>query len=161
MKFCCFFVREVARPLQEYHWHGEAWRSGQMSCLDHFGNFVAGSIPDTSQPAYLGMEEISHADALNLEAAVRRIMKDWNLEGNNMVGLGTDGASVMTCRHHSLQSLLSCTWPHVIHNSCTNHALDLEAKGAVQAALPSSMECILKVSFKWFSNSASRIEDCR
>lgn len=78
-----------------------------------------------------------------------------------MVGLGTDGASVMTGQHHSLQSLLRRTWPHVLHNSCTNHALDLVAKGAVKAALPSSVEFILMASFNWFSHSAGRIDDYR
>ena len=107
------------------------------------------------------MEELPHANALNLEAAIQGIMDRWGLEGKNMVGLGTDGASVMTGQHHSLQSLLRRTLPHVIHNSCTNHALYLAAKNAVKAALPSSVDYILRSSFNWFSHSASRVDDYR
>ena len=110
---------------------------------------------------YPGMEELPHADAISLEAAVRRIMEEWSLEGKNMVGLATDVASVMVGRHHSLQNIIRRTWPHVIHNSCTNHALDLVAKNAVKAALPSSVEYVLQASFNWFSHSASRIDEYR
>ncbi len=108
---------------------------------------------------YLGMEEMPRADALSLEGAVRKIMDDWDPDGRNMIGLGTDRASSMTGQHHGLESLLCKTWPHVIHISCANHELDLVARAPVKAALPSSVEYILKASSNWFSHSAGRIAE--
>ena len=42
----------------------------------------------------------------------------WSLRGENMVGIGTDGAKIMCGENHSLVKLLRRTWPHIIHIMC-------------------------------------------
>ena len=42
----------------------------------------------------------------------------WSLRGENLVGIGTDGANVMCRENHSLVKLLRRTWPHIIHIMC-------------------------------------------
>ena len=45
-------------------------------------------------------------------------MDSWSLRGENLVGIGTDGANVMCRENHSLVKLLRRTWPHIIHIMC-------------------------------------------
>lgn len=110
---------------------------------------------------YLAMEEIIHGDANSLFACIKKIMNDWDLRAEDMVGVGTDGASSMVGQHHSLQALLKREIPHLLHNRCCNHALDLAAKDAVQKSLPSHIEHMARASFRWFSHSSIRIHAYR
>jgi hypothetical protein len=60
----------------------------------------------------------------------RKLMDEWSLRGENLVGIGTDGANVMSGNCHSLVTLLKRTWPHIIHIKCVCHSIDLIAKHA-------------------------------
>ena len=105
---------------------------------------------------YLGMNEIVHADAIGLDESVRNLLNQWDLKGDNMVGLGTDGANVMKGQHHSLFSLLHDRWRHLIHLQCVNHGIDLAAKEAVRKTLPTNVEFMIRETYNWFANSALR-----
>ena len=105
---------------------------------------------------YLGISELVTADACALEAAVKTVMEVWELKGENIVGLGTDGANVMTGEHHSLQSLMKESWPHLIHLKCICHTLDLIARGAVSKCIPSNVEFLIRESYNWFCHSSNR-----
>ena len=85
-------------------------------------------------------------------------MDHWNLKGKNLVGIGTDGANVMCGRNHSLVTLLKRTWPHLIPVKCICHSLDLIAKKAVKASLPSHVDYLIRESFNWFSRSGPRLD---
>jgi len=62
------------------------------------------------------------------------------IEVRDMVGLGTDGASSMMGKHNSLQALLKKEVPHLLHNRCANHAIDLAARDAVRRSMPSNVD---------------------
>jgi hypothetical protein len=81
-------------------------------------------------------------------------MDEWFLCGENLVGIGTDGANVMCGSHHSVVSLLQRTWPNVIHIKCVCYSVDLIAKSAVRQALPTHIEYMICESYNWFAHSA-------
>ena len=105
---------------------------------------------------YLGMKEVTKADANGLDNGLRELMNDWNLQGKYLVGLGTDGANVMKGQHHSLLTLFRNSWPHVLHLQCVCHALDLAAKEAVRKTMPSNLEHMIRETYNWFSVSSLR-----
>ena len=84
-------------------------------------------------------------------------MQQWTLNGEDLVGIGTDGANVMSGEHHSVVALLRRTWPHVVHLKCVCHSIDLIAKSAVKAALPSHIEFMITDSHNWFARSSPRL----
>jgi hypothetical protein len=88
-------------------------------------------------------------------------LEKWTLRGENMVGIGTDGANVMCGSHHSVVTLLRRTWPHVIHLKCVCHSIDLIAKNAVKSTLPSHIDYMVRESFNWFSHSSQRLSAYR
>ena len=107
------------------------------------------------------MSEIVHTDALSLDSAVRKLLESWDLHGKDLVGLGTDGAANMVGEHHSLQTLIRRTWPHVFHIRCVCHGIDLAARDAVRKALPSNIEYMIRVSHNWFAHSFQRLSAYR
>ena len=88
-------------------------------------------------------------------------MKNWNLLGENLVAVGTDGANVMCGPNHSLVTLLKRTWPHIIHLKCVNHSIDLIAKQAVKLALPSHIDYMIRETYNWFAHSSLRLNSYR
>ena len=84
-------------------------------------------------------------------------MMTWDLKGENLVGIGTDGANVVCGNHHSLTTLLKKDFPHLIHIKCICHSIDLIAKQAVKSSLPSNVDYMIRESFNWFSHSAIRL----
>ena len=84
-------------------------------------------------------------------------MEQWGLSGEDLVGIGTDGANVMSGCNHSLASLLKRTWPHLIHIKCICHSLDLVAKKAVKSSLPSHIDYLIRECFNWFARSQPRL----
>ena len=105
---------------------------------------------------YLGMNEIVQADAIGLNDSLRSLLNRWELTGDQMVGLGTDGANVMRGQHHSLFSLMKGTWPHLILLQCVCHGLDLAAKEAVKKSLHTNIEYMIRETYNWFSHSSLR-----
>ena len=85
-------------------------------------------------------------------------MEKWNLRGENMVGIATDGANAMCGENHSLVALLKRSWPHLVHIKCTCHSIDLIAKNAVKTTLPSHIDYLIRESFNWFAHSSSRLQ---
>lgn len=76
------------------------------------------------------------------------------------VGIGTDGASVMCGKHHSLYSLIKAENPHRIHVKCTCDSLHL-AYSEATSALPSNIEFLVREIYSWFSSSPKRQEQYR
>lgn len=87
----------------------------------------------------------------------RNLMQQWTLDGEDLVGIGTDGANVMCGQHHSLVTLLKRTWPHIVHLKCVCHSIDLIAKNAVKSALPSHIDFLIRESYNWFAHSSQRL----
>jgi len=84
------------------------------------------------------------------------VLRSWDLDGKNLVGIGSDGASVTVGKNNLVATFLKKDWPHLILMRCICHALDLIAKKSFKEHLPSSLDYLLRESYNWFSHSALR-----
>ncbi|XDV39300.1 hypothetical protein PO909_008556 [Leuciscus waleckii] len=75
-----------------------------------------------------------------------------------MVGIATDGASVMVGRHHSVYTLLKQRQPNLQLIRCVCHFLDIIAHKAMKQ-LPSNIDYLIRETYNWFSHSAKRQTD--
>ncbi|KAE8288359.1 hypothetical protein D5F01_LYC12228 [Larimichthys crocea] len=75
-----------------------------------------------------------------------------------MVGIATDGASVMARKHHSVFTLLKQKQPSLQLIRCVCHSLDIVANKAMQL-LPSNVEYMIRETYNWFAHSAKRQSD--
>ena len=109
----------------------------------------------TIKETFLGMVEIEGGDANTLTSCVQEVLADWNLIGSFFVGLGTDGASPMIGKHHSVAALLKKGYPHLQSIRCVCHSIDLAGKDFMKV-LPMHLTYMIRESYNWFAHSTER-----
>ena len=92
---------------------------------------------------YLGLVEIIDANAVGISDAIVKFLTETGLDIKNMIGIATDGASVMVGRNHSVFTLLKQKQPSLQLIRCICHSLDIVANKAMQL-LPSNIEYMIK-----------------
>lgn len=86
---------------------------------------------------------------------VKECLNEDNLYINNLIGVGTDGASSMVGCTHSLITLIKRDNPSITLIKCLCHSLHLGASKACDK-LPTVFEYIVKETYTWFANSPKR-----
>ncbi|XP_078509628.1 uncharacterized protein LOC144769412 [Lissotriton helveticus] len=105
--------------------------------------------------SYLGMIELQEACAQDIANALLEFLKDCRLPIENMVGVGTDGTSVMCGKNHSTYTLLREKQPTLQLVRCICHSLDIVARKAMQS-LPSNVKFMVRETYNWFAHSPKR-----
>lgn len=124
-------------------------------CIRYFSPKQKNIITD-----FLGIIIITDASALSLYEELTSYLKNINLSIKNLISIGTDGASNMVGKNHSLFTLLrdKVPLPHLILIRCICHSLHLCSSKASDV-LPSSLEFLIRESRNWFASSSKRIEE--
>lgn len=104
---------------------------------------------------YLGLVELTDADAKAISDTVVAFLSKNGLQIKNMMGIATDGASVMVGKNHSVFTLLKQIQPNLQLIRCVCHSLDIVANKAMQL-LPSNIEYMVRETYNWFAHSAKR-----
>lgn len=79
------------------------------------------------------------------------------LNFQNLIALGTDGASNLCGKNHSLFTLLKADLPHLQLLKCVCHSLSLCVSKAC-TELPSCLEYLLRETRNWFAHSPLRMK---
>ncbi len=103
--------------------------------------------------SYLGLVELLDADANGKVDAIIGFLHANMLDIANMVGIATDGASVMVGRQHSVYTLLKQKQPNLQLIRCVCHSLHIVAQKAMQQ-LPSNIEYMIRETYNWFAHSS-------
>ncbi|KAJ1200812.1 hypothetical protein NDU88_004633 [Pleurodeles waltl] len=109
---------------------------------------------------FLGMLGLNQACAEDIANAVFSLLESCNLETENLIGIGTDEASVMCAKQHSAFTLLRDKQPSLQLVRCICHSLDIIAKKAIRS-IPSNVEFMIRETYNWFSTSPKRQDDYR
>ncbi|KYN15665.1 hypothetical protein ALC57_12168 [Trachymyrmex cornetzi] len=104
---------------------------------------------------FLGFSEIYEATAENFYEYFKAFMSEVGLNYENMIGLGTNGASSLCGKNYSLYTLLKQEIPHLQLIQCVCHSLNLCASNASDE-LPCTVEYLLRETRKWFSHNSLR-----
>lgn len=118
---------------------------------DRTGDFVT---------QFLGLIPISDASAHGIFLALKSFLELCKLNISNCVGIGTDGASVMCGKNHSVYTMMKEENPKLILAKCTCHSLHLACSEAT-GSLPANIEFLVRESYNWFSCSPKRQEQYR
>lgn len=95
---------------------------------------------------YLGLVELTDADAKAISDTVVAFLSKNGLQIKNMMGIATDGASVMVGKKHSVFTLLKQIQPNLQLIRCVCHSLDIVANKAMQL-LPSNIEYMVRETY--------------
>ncbi|XP_015371823.1 PREDICTED: zinc finger protein 862-like [Diuraphis noxia] len=92
---------------------------------------------------------------INIWPFVCEFLEKSKLNIQNLIGIGTDGASNLCRKNKSLFTLLKEIIPHLQLIKCVCHSLNICASNACDE-LPSSLEFLVREIRSWFSHSSLR-----
>jgi len=104
----------------------------------------------------LSLVELEACDADAITDAVLTTLKKKNLNIKNMVGLGSDNASVMVGINNGVYKKILTEVPTLIHLPCVCHSLQLAVSAAANDTLPRNIEYLIKETYNWFAHSTLR-----
>ncbi|KAK4297981.1 hypothetical protein Pmani_029642 [Petrolisthes manimaculis] len=135
----------------------ESTNEANVSCLAlciRFYSTCKKSVVDT----FYRLVPLEDATANTLYQTVKRCLTEDGLDVKKMIGLGTDGASYMIGRTHSLSTLLRVDNPELTLIKCVCHSLHLAASKASDC-LPTIIDFLVRETHNWFSNSPKRTNE--
>lgn len=98
-------------------------------------------------------------NACNADGIVKTIkctLREHDLKLDNIVGIGTDNASVMVGVNRGVYKQLKADVPHLILIRCVCHSLQLAISAAVAEGPPRSLDYLVGDTYNWFARSFSR-----
>ncbi|XP_069511255.1 uncharacterized protein [Ambystoma mexicanum] len=104
---------------------------------------------------YLGMIEASSPSTDDLARLLGEFLNENCLRHENMIGISTDGATVMCSKDHSVFTILKKRQPFLQLVSCACHSLDNIVINAGQS-LPSNLEFMIRETYNYFAHSENR-----
>lgn len=105
---------------------------------------------------FLKLAELKQCDAEAIVAAIKATLREYKLDIQKLVGIGTDNASVMTGRLNGVYAKLKLELPELILVPCIFHSLQLAVSECCKSFLPQEMEYLIAVTYNWFARSSSR-----
>lgn len=105
---------------------------------------------------FLSLTEIEVANAENISKTILKELEAYNLDINNLVGIGTDNANVMVGRHRSVYVELKKLVPKLVLVKCVCHSVQLAVTRSWKKIMPKSLEFLIHETYNWFSKSYMR-----
>ncbi|KAF2879095.1 hypothetical protein ILUMI_27072 [Ignelater luminosus] len=91
---------------------------------------------------YLDLAELHECNAEGIVSAIKKTLKRFDLRLENLMGIGTDNASVMVGVNNGVFTKLKEEVPHLILVRCLCHSLQLAISAAAKEFLPRNLEVI-------------------
>ncbi len=122
-------------------------------CVRYFS-----TIHQKVQTSFLGIVPVISTTDESLFKAIENFLTKCNIDINNCIGLGTDGANNVSGLHNSVFSRFRNINPNITFIKCTCHSLALCCQKAF-AFLPSNLVFLISEISNWFSNSSLRRDE--
>lgn len=92
----------------------------------------------------LACKKVEHADADSIFQIFLKTLEEFDIPINKVVGLGSDGANVMSGHHNGLNALMKAENPFCVYVHCVCHRLALAVSQAYKniPALQALHECV-------------------
>ncbi|CAH2084734.1 unnamed protein product [Euphydryas editha] len=107
---------------------------------------------------FLGLQQLQSSNAKSIVDALISLISDLNLDIKNLMGIGTDNASVMVGINNGVFKILKEEYdlPHLVLNRCVCHSIQLAVSYASQETIPRNIEFLIRETNNWFCLSPSR-----
>lgn len=105
---------------------------------------------------FLSLEELVECNAMAIVTAIKTCLKKFDLDIKNMVGLGSDNASVMVGINNGVFKMLKEDNPNLILIRCVCHSLQLATSHACAHTIPRHLDFLISETYNWFSKSTLR-----
>lgn len=111
---------------------------------------------------FLALSPLDTSDARGIvNTILKTVQGEMELNLQNLVGLGTDNASVMIGINNGVYKIMKEEYslPHLILVKCVCHSLQLAVSHASEETIPRNIESLLRETFNWFSISSNRRQE--
>lgn len=111
---------------------------------------------------FLALSLLDTSDARGIvNTVLKTVQGEMELNLQNLVGLGTDNASVMIGINNGVYKIMKEEYglPHLILVKCVCHSLQLAVSHASEETIPRNIESLLRETFNWFSMSPNRRQE--
>lgn len=133
----------------------ESTNEANITCLGLSIRFYSAkkrSVVDT----FYRLVPLKDTTADTIYTTLKGCLEEDGLDLNKLIGIGTDGASAMVGKTHSLSTLLKKDNPELTLVRCVCHSLHLAAAKACDL-LPTVILFLVRETHNWFSNSPKRM----
>ncbi|XP_046572000.1 E3 SUMO-protein ligase KIAA1586-like [Haliotis rubra] len=111
---------------------------------------------------FLGNHTVHDGTASTITDKIKEVFREWNIPINKVVGLGSDGASVMTGRKSGVGVRLTDECPFLVHVHCIAHRVSLASHDAAKMSkVVTDFTKTLNEIYKLYHYSAVRYERLR
>ncbi|XP_031724785.1 zinc finger protein 862-like [Anarrhichthys ocellatus] len=152
-----YFLKRVTSDVGDEKFSLLLDKSTDVSVSKYLGVVIRyfSAIKRTVVSTFLGLVELEGSDAKSIAKAVVELLKKCNLKKENLHGIGTDKASVMTGVHNGVHKILKeeCALPNLVLIHCVCHSLQLAVSAASKETIPRSVEYLIRETYNWFSIS--------
>ncbi|CAI5669915.1 unnamed protein product [Oreochromis niloticus] len=109
---------------------------------------------------FLGLVELEGGDARSIARLVVGFLEKCCLKKDNLLGIGTDNASVMIGINNGVHKVLKEEYglKDLVLIRCVCHSLQLAVSHASNDTIPRSVEYLVRETYNWFSVSPKRRE---
>lgn len=105
---------------------------------------------------FLGIVELTEdTTSQKIFYQLSKLLKQYNLSFQNLIGYASDGASVVSGQHNSVWSRVHEQAPNAFQFKCVCHSLDKVVSSSFDV-LPSRIAVLIKKIPSWFSKSFKR-----
>ncbi|CAF4956521.1 unnamed protein product [Pieris macdunnoughi] len=105
---------------------------------------------------FLDLPMLNECDADGIVGTIKATLARFNIPLQNLMGIGTDNASVMTGVNNGVYAKLKKDLPSLVLVRCICHSLQLAVSAVTKQFLPRNLEFIIKETYDWFNRSSSR-----
>lgn len=111
---------------------------------------------------FCGNYTVNAGDAETVFEKVRDVLHEKGIDCRNVVGLGSDGASVMFGTHNGVGARMNAICPHLVHVHCVAHRVALVASNSAKDSqkVADFRRALNNIHF-YFKNSAARYDRLR
>lgn len=107
---------------------------------------------------FLGLVELEDGTANGIVNGLNLLLSGLNLNIKNIIGIGTDNATVMTGTTNGVHQLLKTITgkDNLVLVRCVCHSLQLAMSHASKQTLPRNIDFLIRETYNWFSHSSKR-----
>lgn len=153
-----FFIKDLRDDIAQNKFSILIDESTDLSVNKYLGIVIIyySNIQKQVVTSFLELAELTSCDAESIVQAIKTTFLKHNLSLNNLVGIGTDNASVMAGVNNGVYAKLKQEIPGLVLIRCVCHSLQLAVSYATKQNLPRNLEYIIEETYTWFSKSTLR-----
>ncbi|XP_022183191.1 uncharacterized protein LOC111042802 [Myzus persicae] len=144
-----FFVKDLRNDIGQSKYSLLIDESTDISVLKYLGMAIINYSRDKNDvvTSFFALEELRECNAQAIVDAMKSALQEYNLNIKNLIGIGSDNASVMVGINNGNHAILKQENPNLILIKCVCHSLQLATSQACAETVPRHLDFLISESY--------------